>query len=89
MKRLPQLTEKFEAILAEAQKQRPQRNKMVGGELEWIVYERQVMFKAANSWRKVSMEQIMKAERSACGHSDYSHKFALYCAEIVLEERRH
>lgn len=29
--------------------------------------------------------QIERVEQWACGHSDYSSKFALYCAELVLD----
>ncbi|MGW1966656.1 hypothetical protein ACWCPD_41115 [Streptomyces sp. NPDC001935] len=31
----------------------------------------------------VPVEGILRVERQAVGHSDYSLKFALYCAEIA------
>jgi hypothetical protein len=32
------------------------------------------------------LSSVQRAERQAVGHSDYSKKFALYCAELVLKE---
>lgn len=32
----------------------------------------------------VDRDAIVRVEQWACGHSDYSSKFALYCAELVL-----
>lgn len=34
----------------------------------------------------VMLETLERRERLAVGHSDYSEKFALYCAELVLED---
>ena len=31
----------------------------------------------------VTLEDVLKVERSACGHSDYEHKFAFYCADLA------
>jgi hypothetical protein len=91
MNELPTLAEHFHNILAEAQTSRPKLSRWVDGELEWVLYERQVMFDAVNELRHtrmlspIKMCRLMDAERSATGHSDYTHKFALYCAELVLE----
>lgn len=59
---------------------------------EWIAAERQVMFEATNAERRarhlppVTPADIERIERWACGHSDYSSKFALYCAELAIGE---
>lgn len=57
----------------------------------WIAAERNVMLVATNEWRAllnkppVTVAQIERVEQWACGHSDYSEKFALYCAELALD----
>jgi hypothetical protein len=77
-------------ILEDAQTERKLRDKWIDGELGWVVYERQVMFNAVNAKRKslgkeaISMKDLEQAESSACGHCDYSKKFAFYCAELVI-----
>lgn len=69
--------------LSKAQEQRRQRE-------DWIEYERNSMFDAVTRERTllgkgpISMELVERAESMACGHVDYSSKFALYCAELVL-----
>lgn len=58
-------------------------------ESRWIEAERAVMHRETNRWRAtfglppVEVSAIERVERWACGHSDYSSKFALYCAEIA------
>lgn len=90
---------KMETILAGAQKLRENKNKQVptndprqtGLELEWIVYERQVMFDAvvvermARRLPEITMSDYVKIENMAVGHSDYTHKLAIYCAELSLK----
>lgn len=34
----------------------------------------------------VNLETVMRIETLALGHSDYSEKFALYCAELAMGE---
>lgn len=57
---------------------------------KWIAAERDVMLDAVNAWRgqlglrPVDLAAIERVERMAVGHSDYSSKFALYCAEIAM-----
>jgi hypothetical protein len=57
----------------------------------WIAAERRVMHVAVNEWRvqlgrpPIDIAAIQRVEQWACGHSDYSSKFALYCAELVLD----
>lgn len=58
----------------------------------WALHERQIMCDEVNRLRAtrgrppVTTKDIMKVERCAAGHSDYSSKFSLYCAEIVMGE---
>lgn len=69
-------------VLEAAQKER-------GSDLSWIVYERRMMWQAVNRLRHdrgrpaLAVEDVERAERMAVGHTDYSRKFALYCAELV------
>lgn len=59
---------------------------------EWVAAERQVMLEATNAERRarhlppVTQAEIAHVERWAYGHSDYSSKFALYCAELAIGE---
>lgn len=56
----------------------------------WIAAERKVMLDETNEWRAllgkppVTEDAVRHVEQWACGHSDYSNKFALYCAELTL-----
>jgi hypothetical protein len=58
----------------------------------WVAFERTVMAAAVEAERRArglldaSAERLRRAERLAVGHTDYAEKFALYCAEIVLDE---
>lgn len=77
-----------DSILAVLTAQQSKRNSY---DLEgWIAAERQVMLDATNAWRAklgaptVVESDIRRVEQWACGHSDYSSKFALYCAELAL-----
>lgn len=36
----------------------------------------------SGSDRNFTMKYVLNADRLAAGHTDYHHKFALYCAEI-------
>lgn len=87
------LADKFYKILTTAQDKRRWKSGWVEGPegltLEWILYERETMFKAVN-WERavrdlqpVTMEQLRRVEDSATGHCDYTRKFALYSAELV------
>jgi len=79
-------------VLSKAQELRPQKLDWIGDELEWIIYEREVMLSAINAVRlqcnqpAVTVEQVKRIENCAKGHSDYSHKYALYAAELALRE---
>ena len=56
----------------------------------WCEYEREVMMHAVNKFRDaqhkpfIGWKEISRIESMAAGHSDYSSKFALYCAELVF-----
>jgi hypothetical protein len=79
----------FRKYLANLQKERDKRQYIVNEETAWITYERMGMVNAVQNERlkrklpPVPEELILKAEREALGHSDYSSKFALYCTEIT------
>lgn len=58
--------------------------------LSWIEAERHAMHSAVNAERAarslapLDLAAVERVENMACGHSDYAHKFALYCAELAL-----
>lgn len=70
-----------------------QKGRAACKDLSWIETERMTMFNAVNSERikrgldPIDLKAIMRAENFACGHTDYSTKFALYCAEIIEHGR--
>lgn len=78
--------------LTEAQEERPAREYVISGELGWVIYERETMHRAVNEARaevgkqSLTIDQIEQVESLATGHSDYSSKYALYCAELVQEQ---
>lgn len=83
----------FREILAAAQEKRGDRPDLVtaDGRLEcaWAAYERSVMHEAVNRVRAdtgltpLPIEAVTRVENLAVGHSDYSRKFAFYCAELA------
>lgn len=72
--------------LAKASEERSKRE-------DWILFERQTMLDGVNAARSeirldpITIGEIERVERLACGHSDYSSKFALYCAELAYDMR--
>ncbi len=82
----------FARVLSKAQKSRSQKSEWIGTELAWTLYERAVMLKAVNVVRSqrgfplAIEEDVRRADCCAAGHTDYSQKFALYCAELALGE---
>ena len=56
---------------------------------DWILAERQAMHQRVNDIRAsrglppIDIAEVERVEWSAVGHSDYSRKFSLYCAELV------
>lgn len=87
---LRKLMDDFLRVLSDAQRHRSKKSKWVGDELEWVIYEREVMLQAVNAVRlqrerpQVTVKEVHRVERCATGHVDYSQKFALYCAELAL-----
>jgi len=80
-------------IFTAAQGKRSSRRRIIGGEVEWVTLERQLMIDTVQKMRKeenlplVPVEDILRAEREACGHTDYTVKFVRYCAEITIDGR--
>lgn len=77
-----------DSLLAELGEQ--QRRRKDYPNCTWIDAEIDFMHYAVNRRRSerglpdVDRAAIVRVERWACGHSDYSSKFALNCAELVL-----
>jgi hypothetical protein len=90
---LKAFTDVLRATLTREQELRGLRPHLVDGpdgtECAWARYERNRMHEKVNDLRAdlglppLPLEDILRAERQAVGHSDYSLKFALYCAELV------
>jgi hypothetical protein len=99
MTSLKAATDMLRAVLAAAQKERDRRPGLVDGpagpECEWAAFERGCMHTAVNAIRadrglpSVPMEDVERADCLAAGHSDYSLKFAFYCAELTESEVDH
>lgn len=59
---------------------------------DWLAHEQNAMLWAVNKERgllgkpPVGLRAIQRVEQQAIGHVDYSSKFALYCAELVLKD---
>lgn len=55
----------------------------------WIEHERRLLWTMVNDYRTqqnkqpVTLEEIKRVEDQAVGHSDYMHKFTLYCTELA------
>ena len=56
----------------------------------WVPREREFMLNLINTARSeegrppVAIEDVERVETFAMGHVDYTSKFALYCAELVV-----
>ncbi|MBI0293270.1 hypothetical protein JBE04_01845 [Streptomyces sp. PRKS01-29] len=59
-------------------------------ECEWARFERNAMWEEVNRLRgerglpPALLSSIVTAEQQSVGHSDYTKKFALYCAELTV-----
>jgi len=92
---IPRLADAFFQSLEDQCKLRKQRTgtDKVSGEPEWIVAERDHMLTIVNRERAtlgkpaLDLRPIRRVETMACGHSDYTRKFAIYCAELVLLDK--
>lgn len=86
----------FLARLREASQHRDERWDEVPGlygpEPGWVIYEAEQMLALVNELRAeeglapAALEQVLRIERSAAGHSDYPDKYALRCAFLALGE---
>jgi hypothetical protein len=86
----------FLARLREASKRRDERWDEVPGlygpEPGWVIYEAEQMLALVNELRAengldpATLEQVLRIEQSASGHSDYPDKYALRCAFLALGE---
>ena len=91
------LTDHFEEVLIEASAERQSRPDMVEDEGTrepgWVVHERAVMrqevdsVRAARAMPPISDAAMQRAEALALGHSDYTRKFALGCADLSTTGR--
>ena len=61
------------------------------GKSSWVVamcydiWKRIITFRKDN---KVHLKDVLGKDQYASGHIDYHSKFALYCAELVLEDKK-
>ena len=82
----------FFNLLEKTAAERPKRPFFVGGEVEWVTHEREVMQAAVNAERRkanlppLPMDMIRRVEETAMGHSDYTRKFALYCFQLAHDQ---
>ncbi|MEV6036008.1 hypothetical protein AB0L65_32975 [Nonomuraea sp. NPDC052116] len=86
----------FRAKLAYLAHRRSEREQIVEGpdgpEFAWVGYEAGRMLalvnelRAKNGLAPVTLEQVLRIEQSASGHSDYADKYALRCAFLALGE---
>lgn len=78
--------------LTAAQRERQFRPINLEG-MDWRNYEKMVMWGEVNKFRAaldkplLNFDKIEEVEQYACGHFDYTKKFALYCAELVLDSK--
>lgn len=88
--------ERLVAELTDAATQRHHREDLVNGptgyEPGWVRYERGRMLAVVNDERSkrglqpVAWTMVARAESAAAGHVDYVTKYALYCAELVVDK---
>jgi hypothetical protein len=89
----------MKGVFETAAKERKSRQEMVADPVDpawpifgWILFEREQMHAAVNAERArrglspVDVQLVVRADRLASGHSDYSSKYPLYCTEIALGE---
>lgn len=80
-------------VLVAEQEKRNQRRGFIGHEPEWVQVERLAMLDRVNLLRSrrgygpVSLDDVTAKENQACGHSDYTTKYAIGCADLVVEPR--
>lgn len=85
---LPVLAKEFHAHLVNEIKQRPVRGP--DGPNGWIYREMLAMLDCINGYRIVcgstplTLADVQIAERTACGHSDYTMTYAYHCANLAI-----
>ena len=90
------LCDRMERVLGAAMLKRSDRLQVGdfgdGYETRWVHYERHLMLAEVNQARAeqghgpITVHVLKRVEQVACGHVDYFQKFALYCAELALNE---
>lgn len=82
----------FVREISKVQQERPARQDVTDGELEWVVFERDKLLELIN-WKRakfgkpqVEMSAAMRIDQSAVGHVDYTQKLAIGAAEVVLAD---
>jgi hypothetical protein len=91
------LIAQFSEVFLAAAEERVHRPEFIdspdGPEMAWVIYERTQMLNAVNAERAardlppVPAEDVIRAERQACGHCDYVKKYAIGCADLVVGAR--
>ena len=80
----------YEAIRAKLVAETERRGKRPAE--EWILSERECVMREVNHQRRllalepVEIAMVERAERTACGHSDYVSKYAHAAADLVLRK---
>lgn len=80
------------STLVSEQDKRATRRGVVCGEPEWVAAERDAMVDRVNLLRSrrglwpLAVTDIRAKEDLACGHSDYTEKYAIGCADLVVAE---
>lgn len=90
-KALMLIRDRLHTALREAQEQRHERNGLDANyEPGWVLYERELMHREVCAARArlglgpIALTEVARVEAMAMGHSDYSAKWSLYCAELVI-----
>jgi len=83
----------FRDLFTDEARQRPTRGgRSDNDEPVWVVMEAEAMLKRVNEHRlmreksPISKDQYERMELRCMGHSDYHHKLALGCMELVLDK---
>lgn len=78
-------------VLCYAQHERKYRPLEITDKPYWLHYEKLVMWGKVNTLREeagkemVPFSEVERVEQLASGHFDYTKKFALHCAELVIQ----
>jgi len=84
-----EIRDRLKAAFQTAAKERNTRPSHGPG--NWIEYEREMMHEAVTKERAklgkgpIPITRVERVESMAAGHVDYSDKWPLYCAELVLD----